>query len=73
MDNVDIISIHVKGKELCKSFIDERLQKESTISIWAPLKKAKLKGNKSSNTKAQYVNYIKLHQLDRRSMTCLEQ
>ena len=40
-DNVkrDILSIYVKGKQLCKEFIDERLRKESTISIWAPLKK----------------------------------
>ena len=45
-DNVkrDILSIYRKGKQLCRKFIDERLRKELTTSIWAPLKKTILKG-----------------------------
>ena len=46
-DNVktDVLSIHFKGKQLYKVFIDERLRRESTISICAPLKKRKIKKN----------------------------
>ena len=45
-DNVkrDILSMHVKGKQLYKECIDEKLLRESTISIWAPLKN-KIKRN----------------------------
>ena len=52
-DNVkrDILSIHVKGKQLYKEFIDERLQRESTISIWAPLKESKIKRNEKQQCK----------------------
>ena len=48
-----------------KNFFDENLRRESTINIWAPLKKVRLKGMKNSNTKAHYVTYGKLHQLKR--------
>ena len=67
-DNVkrDILSTHVKGKQLYKEFIDERLRRGSTISISGPLKKkARLKGMKNSNKKAHYVTDGKLHQLER--------
>ena len=30
----DTLSIYVVGTQLCKEFIDGRLRKESTISIW---------------------------------------
>ena len=62
-DNVkrDVLSIHFKGKQLYKVFIDERLRRESTISICAPLKKERLKRMKNSNTKAHYVTNGKLH------------
>ena len=45
-DNVkrDILSTPVKGKQLYREFIDERLRKELITSIWAPLKKARLNG-----------------------------
>ena len=35
-DNVkrDVLSVHVKGKELYKEFIDERFRRESAIRIW---------------------------------------
>ena len=57
-DNVkrDILPIHAKRKQLYKEFINERLRGESTISIWAPLKKARLKGMKNSNSKAQITS-----------------
>ena len=62
---VEFLSIHVKGKQLYKEFINERLQRKSTINIWAPLRKARLKGMKNSNTEAHYVTDGKLHQLER--------
>ena len=62
-DNIKrvILSIHVKGIQLYKEFMDKRFWKESTVSIWAPLKKARLKRMKNSSTKAHYVTDGKLH------------
>ena len=62
---VDFLSIYGKGKQLNKKFIDERLRRKSSISIWDPLKKARLKGMKNSNTKAHSVTDGKSHQLER--------
>ena len=60
-----ILSTHVKGIQLYKEFVDEKLRKDSTVSIWAPLKKARLKRMKNRNTKAHYVTDGKLQQLER--------
>ena len=62
-DNVKraaFLSIHVKGKQLFKEFINERVRRKSTINIWAPLRKARLKGMKNSNTKAHYISVLSL-------------
>ena len=47
----DVLCINVKGIQLFKEFIDERLRKESAMSIWAPLKKGTLE--KGMKTKIQ--------------------
>ena len=62
-DNVkrDVLSIHIKGIQLYKKFIAERLRKGPKISIWDPLKKAGLKAMKSSKAKVDYVTDSKLH------------
>ena len=47
-DNVKrvVLSIHVKGIQLYKEFVDEKLRKDSTVSIWAPLKSTIKKSEK---------------------------
>ena len=42
-----------------------KASEKSAVSIWAPLKRATLKGMRNSNRKAHYVTEDKLHQLER--------
>ena len=46
-DNVkrDVLSIHIKGIQLYRKFIVERLRKGPKTSIWDPLKKSRIKSN----------------------------
>ena len=50
--------------QLIKEFSHERLQKKSTTSIWAPLKRARLKVTKKSNTNAPKT-IIQKHSLEK--------
>ena len=52
-DNVERVnlSIHVKGIQLYKEFVDEKLRKGSTVSIWAPLKSTIKKNEKQKMQK----------------------
>ena len=52
----DLIGAYEKGQELYKTFVDERLKPESTVGIFAPIKKLKMKTCKQGN-KAATVKY----------------
>lgn len=62
-EHIAISLFVLKEYNSTKEFFDENLQKESKVSIWAPLKKARLKTVKNRNTKVHYVTHSKLHQL----------
>ena len=47
----DVIDCEATGKRLYDEFIRERLQTDSAVGLFAPLKKVKLKTSSSCNTK----------------------